>query len=179
MWTCSITKNEERRFLIMKKMISSFTLLVLLFIFLCPSQALANVVELSELDRKIEITQQYLYYSEDGRLCFDEEAATANDEDLEIILFGQDLEEFALKYYNYYKAQEMGVAPAVSIPVYGNYCGPEYGSGMPIDVLDDQCRKHDECYGGTNALEGYHSCYCDRTLVRDVRMIYSSLIKRI
>lgn len=53
----------------------------------------------------------------------------------------------------------------LTIPVYGNWCGPNYGSGTPIDGLDDCCRQHDLCYDSVGA--GYFSrrtCSCDRTL---------------
>jgi hypothetical protein len=53
----------------------------------------------------------------------------------------------------------------LAIPVYGSWCGPNYGSGTPIDGLDDCCRQHDLCYDSTGA--GYFSrktCSCDRNL---------------
>jgi hypothetical protein len=31
------------------------------------------------------------------------------------------------------------------VPIYGNWCGPGYGSGTPVDQIDDACRIHDQC----------------------------------
>jgi len=44
-----------------------------------------------------------------------------------------------------------------SIPIYGNYCGPNYGSGEPIDTLDAACQAHDYCYRDY----GRYNCLCD------------------
>jgi len=49
-----------------------------------------------------------------------------------------------------------------AIPVYGNWCGPNYGSGTPIDEIDDCCRGHDLCYDRTKV---YNHCTCDSDLV--------------
>ncbi|KAI8465476.1 MAG: phospholipase A2 domain-containing protein [Monoraphidium minutum] len=44
--------------------------------------------------------------------------------------------------------------------MYGNWCGPRYGSGKPIDALDTCCQAHDRCYDDS----GYFSCACDRQI---------------
>jgi hypothetical protein len=36
------------------------------------------------------------------------------------------------------------------MPVYGNWCGPRYGGGMPVDALDSCCKQHDDCYDNTS-----------------------------
>uniref|UniRef100_A0A383VVP4 Phospholipase A2-like central domain-containing protein n=1 Tax=Tetradesmus obliquus TaxID=3088 RepID=A0A383VVP4_TETOB len=36
------------------------------------------------------------------------------------------------------------------MPVYGNWCGPRYGSGTPIDALGACCKRHDDCYDATS-----------------------------
>jgi len=45
--------------------------------------------------------------------------------------------------------------------MYGNWCGPKYGSGTPIDSLDACCKGHDKCYDA----EGHYTCGCDRLIV--------------
>jgi hypothetical protein len=38
--------------------------------------------------------------------------------------------------------------------MYGNWCGPRYGSGAPVDALDRCCKEHDDCYNNTS----YYRC---------------------
>jgi hypothetical protein len=40
------------------------------------------------------------------------------------------------------------------IPVHGNWCGPNYGSGSPIDELDRLCQEHDSYYTKGDYLNG-------------------------
>lgn len=47
------------------------------------------------------------------------------------------------------------------IPIYGNWCGPGYGSGTPIDGMDYCCKLHDNCYGS----QCYSSCFCNGGLI--------------
>lgn len=48
----------------------------------------------------------------------------------------------------------------ISMPVWGNWCGPGHGSGAVLDTLDFWCKKHDLCY----ANRGYFDCICDKQL---------------
>lgn len=61
------------------------------------------------------------------------------------------------------------VAPQqVSIPIYGNWCGPGVsGPAAPIDDLDACCMTHDNCYG----REGNYSCSCDEALCNCVQNV--------
>lgn len=58
-----------------------------------------------------------------------------------------------------------------SIPMHGNWCGPNHPSNAleasypPIDPLDDACRAHDVCY----AARGYGSCRCDLAFMATLR----------
>lgn len=62
-------------------------------------------------------------------------------------------------------------AKVVAFPVYGNWCGPGYGSGTPIDLLDQGCKNHDMCYSS----RGYHKCSCDRTFLNYVKSNYGKM----
>jgi len=42
----------------------------------------------------------------------------------------------------------------LGVKVYGNWCGPNHGSGKPIDALDRICMYHDKCYD----KYGYFNC---------------------
>ena len=53
--------------------------------------------------------------------------------------------------------------------VYGNWCGPNHPKDIknaknPIDILDNQCKKHDLCY----VEKGEFDCSCDRNMVLDI-----------
>lgn len=49
-----------------------------------------------------------------------------------------------------------------AFPVYGNWCGPNYGAGKPIDAMDACCMHHDRCYDDTAI---YNHCSCDHALL--------------
>lgn len=51
-------------------------------------------------------------------------------------------------------------AGAEGLPIYGNWCGPGYGSGEPVDDLDRACMEHDHCYD----RRGWGDCSCNREL---------------
>lgn len=75
----------------------------------------------------------------------------------------------------FYKAISMlptfVVESGISIPVYGNYCGPNHGDGNywvpPIDTIDLACMRHDMCYD-PNVGGDYLSCACDAQLIDDL-----------
>lgn len=60
------------------------------------------------------------------------------------------------------------VIPQLSLPFYGNYCGPGHGDPTgntpPKDAVDAVCRRHDLCY----QKYGYFDCRCDRQLIVDM-----------
>jgi hypothetical protein len=64
--------------------------------------------------------------------------------------------------------QDTVLPQQLSLPVYGNYCGPGFGDptgNTPlIDAVDAVCREHDLCYG----RRGYFDCQCDRNLIADM-----------
>ena len=94
---------------------------------------------------------------------FDMEKALEDNVDEDIIAAGDIFNTLASAEYEYYindaEAQTRSKGP---IPIWGNWCGPEYGSGEPIDLLDYGCREHDWCYG----KRGYHKCSCDDDFLR-------------
>lgn len=44
------------------------------------------------------------------------------------------------------KARLLEAIAKTPLPIYGNYCGPNYGSGVPIDSVDEACQEHDDGY---------------------------------
>lgn len=75
------------------------------------------------------------------------------------------------------------VENGVSIPVYGNYCGPHHGdptySTEPIDAVDEACMYHDMCYD-PNVGGRYLCCRCDTELIENFEnaLLSSSLSYR-
>lgn len=53
----------------------------------------------------------------------------------------------------------------VSIPVHGNWCGPNYGSGPIVDALDAACYRHDFCV----FQQGRYDCGCDLALMQELQ----------
>jgi endonuclease G len=58
----------------------------------------------------------------------------------------------------------------ISIPVYGNWCGPGHGGGIAIDDVDAACMRHDQCYGA----KGYFDVTCDAALIAEMAKLLAS-----
>lgn len=75
---------------------------------------------------------------------------------------------------SFYRTEDYGVqkissnnhqiVPQLSLPFYGNWCGPGHGGGAAIDAVDAACRAHDHCY----SQRGYSDCLCDRNLIKSM-----------
>lgn len=97
---------------------------------------------------------------------FDHQSAENNHEDTKVIEQGLLLESVS---YRYSEGDGRGYsARAISVPVWGNYCGPGYGgkdSTKPAkDILDVGCKKHDQCYKWNLKLKT--NCKCNKDLVK-------------
>jgi hypothetical protein len=101
------------------------------------------------------VSETEKYITEDGH--FDSEKAREDHASSEVINAGE--------YYNYISTNNTNEV-GIQWKFYGNWCGPSYGSGKPIDVLDLMCKFHDQCYDKTRTRKGY--CSCDRIFVREV-----------
>lgn len=94
------------------------------------------------------------------------------DDDEMMTAIVQSLEALAMRQSALETAIEAGAAAEgravarekVSVPVYGNWCGPGHGSGTPVDAVDDACKRHDACY----SKNGYFNCTCDAKLLSDL-----------
>ncbi|ENZ6562949.1 MULTISPECIES: phospholipase A2 family protein [Enterococcus] len=56
---------------------------------------------------------------------------------------------------------------------YGNWCGKGNSGKKPIDVLDEQCKKHDKCY----ELNGQWNSECDKQLVWNIAKNFGAINK--
>lgn len=112
--------------------------------------------DVRKMNEEEKIILQYVYVDQEGVPVYKRDKALEDNVDKTII-------EVADEYYrilNSYYVYENDHQTRASIPVYGNWCGPGYGSGTPIDLLDMGCQSHDACYGE----RGYHKCSCDLEL---------------
>ncbi len=115
-----------------------------------------------KFDAQVAKASQYMRTSSDGSTYFDVDAAKTAGADATILEVGAVVNQLAA-------SQNAGagdsMAARLSLPIWGNWCGPGHGGGAAVDVLDSICRTHDRCYGS----KGYFACSCDRAIVRDIK----------
>lgn len=149
----------------LKRKISLICCFILTAVFLCPTNAMASATGAYELEQNVEIIMQYITVDEEGRVTFDAELAMLNQETDEIIQAGYETEKIAEVYLMYRNDAPM---QRFAVPIHGNWCGPDYGSGMPVDYLDRACQWHDFCYQDF----GYWNCICDQGLLDRIERDY-------
>ena len=142
----------------------------LIALFLCPTKVFANTISEYKFEQDRQKIMQYIMIDDNGIFYFDERAAHNNNEEQFIIEAGLKLEEISLEYY---QSEKSLLGKGLTLPLYGNFCGPGYGDMTqdPIDFLDAKCKEHDECYG----TDYYYSCDCDQTLVDAIQEKYDSM----
>lgn len=115
-----------------------------------------------KFDAQVSESGKYMRTSSDGSVYFDTTAARAAGASAEILDIGQTINQLASAQDT---AGNGAMAARLSLPIWGNWCGPGHGAGPALDVLDSICRKHDRCYGS----RGYFACSCDRAIVSEIR----------
>lgn len=118
----------------------------------------------SDIEKIGDEVQKYIIVDND-RLYFDYQSAQNNNESPEVIEQGLLLESVSS---NYAESNTEGYSTrSIGLPIWGNYCGPGYGgkdSDEPVtDVLDEGCRRHDQCYKWSLTLR--KNCKCNKDLV--------------
>ncbi|MGG3451736.1 phospholipase A2 family protein [Domibacillus aminovorans] len=109
-----------------------------------------------------QILNLYVKMTDEGIIEFDEEKAISDGRNSEIIEAGRIAEEISMQHKYYNNGKKNGKIQAkVSFQYYGNWCGPGYGGGTPIDSIDQACKTHDLCYKS----KGMYKCSCDDTLI--------------
>lgn len=111
--------------------------------------------ESAENDR---IIHEYIILDNEGNLYFDVEKARRSDESNRIIEMGEMFNSFS---YDMSHHEENAIQTLRGMPIWGNWCGPGYGSGVPIDLLDEGCMRHDNCY-----VHGGNNCECNKKLIK-------------
>ena len=155
----------------MRKKLSILSL-ALLFVFslgvlIQPFNVYANSKEdmkFEEIENIGKDVQKYIVVDGD-RLYFDYEKAQENYESQDLIEQGLLLESVSDSYSK--SDNKMYGLRSIGLPIWGNYCGPGYGgkdSDEPVtDVLDEGCRRHDQCYKWSPTLR--KNCKCNKDLV--------------
>ncbi|HCR3586076.1 hypothetical protein [Enterococcus faecium] len=118
----------------------------------------------SDIEKIGDEVQKYIIV-DNGRLYFDYQSAQNNNESPEVIEQGLLLESVSSNYAEFntegYRTRSIG------LPIWGNYCGPGYGgkdSNKPAtDILDEGCKRHDQCYKWSLTLR--KNCKCNKDLV--------------
>ncbi|WP_353096771.1 hypothetical protein [Tissierella praeacuta] len=153
--------NKFKSFLRMGVFVLALTILVF------PTNIFANTQSIGEsyyeVEKIGEVVTKYITVNED-QIFFDEEKAKENNENEEVIELGHLLKSVSDSYSIGVEESPTHMS-AIGLPIWGNYCGPGYGgknSTKPAkDVLDEGCRRHDNCYKW-----GRNNCNCNRELVR-------------
>ncbi|TES48098.1 hypothetical protein [Shouchella lehensis] len=152
-----------------KKSILSILSLLMLFS-LIPQQAFGAtkfIDENSSFEEANEVLMKYVSTTEEG-VFFNVEAAINEGESEFVIETGKMLNELN-DMYN--PSEEDVVTPLISLPIWGNWCGPGYGGGPTKDHLDAACKEHDIAYG----REGYFSCTADARLIARIGRDYNKM----
>lgn len=125
-------------------------------------QGRANGSVARAFDREVEKATQFMRTTADGSTYFDMDAAKAVNADTATLDMGIIINQLAASQQ---PASEGQMSAQVSLPIWGNWCGPGHGAGVAVDVLDSICRTHDRCYN----FRGYFACSCDLALVSAIR----------
>lgn len=100
-----------------------------------------------------------LYIKEDieGLPYFDTDLAKKNGENVEAIEIGMLFNDYSNAMNH---PENIQTELKMRMPIWGNWCGPGYGGGVPIDILDEGCKIHDGCYN-----PGKNNCKCNQILI--------------
>ncbi|MBP3803997.1 MAG: hypothetical protein J6I76_08880 [Oribacterium sp.] len=122
-----------------------------------------------QVEKNGEIVLQYITVT-NNMIYFDYSSAVRNGESDSIIAQGLTLEHISARYASGGSADagtSSNQRSAISLPIWGNYCGPGYGgkdSSKPaLDVLDEGCKRHDQCYKWSFSIG--NNCTCNKNLI--------------
>lgn len=119
--------------------------------------------QIAYIDQETDIAMKYIIQYND-RMYFDFEKAQNDGVSGEALDIGLAIEEISYEYTNgNFNAQKY--LRSISIPIYGNYCGPGHSGNnftLPAtDLLDWGCMQHDKCYKPWSPGQ---NCECNRQL---------------
>lgn len=123
----------------------------------------SDINENSSVEDMLETMQKYIQQDKDGKLIFNVDKAIEEEQSDFIIESGKEFNALSNHVEN--KKESQSAAEILrGMPVWGNWCGPGHGGGVPKDKLDSLCMTHDLCY----KVKGYFDCGCDKALVAGI-----------
>lgn len=126
---------------------------LLIVVLIIPTSVFVNASDVSESNKIVNTAGKYLSLNEDTGPTYNRDQAIKDGVSKEVLEVADEAYRLMSEQFRY---DTTGIQ--ARWPIYGNWCGPKYGSGTPIDLLDAGCRTHDKCYGS----RGYHKCSCDK-----------------
>lgn len=116
------------------------------------------------IDQETEVAMNYII-EHNNRMYFDLDKAQKDGVSGEALDIGLAIEEVSNEYMSG-KFTPNTYFRSVSLPIYGNYCGPGHSGNNftlpPIDHLDWGCMQHDKCYKPWSPGQ---NCECNRQLI--------------
>lgn len=153
--------------------------LLSLFVIL-PNSVYGAIFQIShqqEIDKlnqeEVRLEDAYLYINSEGVVQLDIKKAIANGESEDTVEICRMANDILASYQNAEQNIDGTEEVASHVPAFafwGNWCGPSYGSGTPIDILDEGCRRHDNCY-----VHGGNNCACNQRLISYIDQNYHKM----
>ncbi|WP_159549956.1 phospholipase [Streptococcus halichoeri] len=123
---------------------------------------------LTYMDKETEVASKYIIHH-NNRMYFDFDKAQNDGVSGEALDIGLEIERVSEEHMEG-KFTPGTYFRSISIPVYGNYCGPGHSGNnftLPaIDHLDWGCMQHDQCYKPWSPGE---NCACNRQLINFIQ----------
>lgn len=163
----------------------SLLLFIAFFALFSPHTVNADTQETNETEyvettpQDIDKLKQYLKtmdkYIDKNTGYFDENLAIDNNEEELILEAGREYNEIrwqeSQEMYESINRKKRSIA---DITRYGNWCGKGNNGRAPIDILDAQCKKHDNCYSS----RGMWNTSCDIEFLHNLARNFGAITKR-
>ncbi|TDM02423.1 hypothetical protein [Macrococcus carouselicus] len=139
----------------------------------------ASVTNTSLSDME-QIINQFVTRDDDTGVHFDMDAAIKANASADVLAVGEEINYISQNNKNLENtiAEQNATSNtstvqnrSISLPIWGNWCGPGHGGGTPKDKLDSLCKSHDLCYG----KKGYFACSCDKNLINGINRYFGSM----
>lgn len=124
---------------------------------------------------KLLLSDVEKYIDFNGDKFFNVENALANNESQDVIAIGEAYNDMLNdeRQGNIGNINRKKRAIINGLSHYGNWCGKGNNGKKPIDVLDEQCKKHDKCYESN----GQWNSECDKQLVWNIAKNFGAINK--